>query len=58
MYDVEAVQTGPQFVDGGSVDVLQSGEEPAVQIRPILLQTRQIMTLNQLLKLIDDLINL
>lgn len=58
VYDVEAVEAGPQLADGGSVDVLQPGEEPAVQICPVLLQTRQIMVLNQMLKLIDDFINL
>jgi len=58
VYDVEAEEAGPQLADGGSVDVLQPGEEPAVQIPPVLLQTRQIIVLNQMLELIDDFINL
>lgn len=58
VYDVEAVEAGPQLADGGSVDVLQPGEEPAVQIRPVLLQTRQVIVLNQLLQLIYYFINL
>ena len=56
--DVVSVQAGPQLVDGGSVDVLQSAEQTSVQVEPVLLQTKQVEALDELLQLIDDLIHL
>lgn len=56
--DVVSVQAGSQFVDRGSVDVLQPGEQTSVQVKPVLLQTKQVEALDKLLQLIDDLIHL
>lgn len=55
---IVAVEAGPQFVDGGSVHIFQSAEEPSVQIAPIVLQPKQVKTLDKLKELINDLIHL
>lgn len=56
--DVVSVQAGFQFVDCGPVDILQPGEQTSVQVKPVLLQTKQVEALDKLLQLIDDLIHL
>lgn len=56
--DIVSVQAGSQFVDRGPVDVLQPGEQTSVQVKPVLLQTKQVKALDKLLQLIDDLIHL
>ncbi len=56
--DVVSVQAGSQFVDGGSVNVLQPAEQTSVQVKPVLLQTKQVKALDKLLQLINDLIHL
>lgn len=56
--DVVSVQAGSQFVDRGSVNILQSAEQTSVQVKPVLLQTKQVEALDKLLQLINDLIHL
>lgn len=56
--DVVAVQADPQLVDSGLVDILQSAEQPAIQVEPVLHQPQQVETLDELLQLIDDLVHL
>lgn len=56
--DVVSVQAGSQFVDRGSVNILQPAEETSVQVKPVLLQTKQVKALDKLLQLINDLIHL
>lgn len=56
--DVVSVQAGSQFVDCGSVNILQSAEQTSVQVKPVLLQTKQVKALDEVLQLIDDLIHL
>lgn len=56
--DVVSVQAGSQFVDRGSVNVLQPAEQTSVQVQPVLLQATQVEALDKLLQLIDDLIHL
>lgn len=56
--DVVSVQAGPQLVDGGPVDVLQPAEQTSVQVEPVLLQTEQVVGLDEELQLIDDLVHL
>lgn len=56
--DVVSVQAGSQFVDRGSVDILQSAEQTSVKVNPVLLQTKQVEVLDKLLKLFDDFIHL
>lgn len=56
--DVVSVQTGSQFVDCGSVDILQPAEQTSIQVKPVLLQTKQVEVLDKLLQLVNDLIHL
>lgn len=56
--DIVSVHAGSQFVDSGSVHILQSAEETSVQVKPVLLQATQVKVLNKKLQLIDDLIHL
>lgn len=56
--DVVSVQAGSQFVDSGSVHILQSAEQTSVQVQPVLLQTTQVKHLDEMLQLVDDLIHL
>lgn len=56
--DVVSVQTGSQFVDSGSVDIFQSAEQTSIQVKPVLLQTKQVEVLDKLLQLVNDLIHL
>ena len=56
--DVVSVQAGSQFVDRGSVNILQSAEQTSVQVKPVLLQTKQVEGLDEVLQLVDDFIHL
>lgn len=56
--NVISEQAGSKFVDRGSVNILQPGEQTFVQVNPVILQTMQVEAVDKLLQLIDDLIHL
>lgn len=56
--NVISEQTGSKFVDCGSVNILQPGEQTFIQVNPVILQTMQVEALDKLLQLIDNLIHL
>lgn len=56
--NVISEQAGSKFVDCGSVNILQPGEQTFVQVNPVILQTMQVEAVDKLLQLIDDLIHL
>lgn len=56
--DIVSVQAGSQLVDCGPVNVLQPGEQPFVQVEPVILQAKEVKALDKLLQLINDLVYL
>ena len=58
MNNIVSEQACSQFVDRGPVDVLQSAEQPSVQVTPVIFQSRQVKVLNKQLELVDNLVHL